>query len=199
MDTGAMPPDALISERLSESIAIKQAILSDERLMRQSGTAAATFRDAIEAGRKVVFFGNGGSAGDAAHMAAELIGRFLMNRRAIAALSLTDNMSALTAISNDFGYEHIFARQIEALGAAGDVAVALSTSGRSPNVSAGLRAATGIGMRTVAFTGSDGGDCKDAAELCIRVPSADTARVQEATVALLHGICEWVEAICSRP
>lgn len=189
---------ALIANRVAESISVKQAILEDGHLLNQAAAAALLFRDAVSDGHKIVLFGNGGSAADAAHMAAELVGRFRLERRGMPALALTDNAAALTAISNDYGYENVFVRQLEAIGAPGDVAVGLSTSGRSSNVVMALSSARSLGMRTVAFTGEQGSACAEHAELCLRIPSSDTARVQEATVAVLHAICEWVEAECGR-
>jgi D-sedoheptulose 7-phosphate isomerase len=183
----------LIELRLQESIELTSAVLRDQTLLAGAARAAELIGNALREDRRVLLFGNGGSAADATHLAAELVGRFKAERPAMAALSLTDNASSLSAIANDYAYELVFARQVEAFGSAGDVAVALSTSGTSPNVVAGLRAAASRGMRTLAFTGASGGDLLDAAELCVRIPSAETAHVQECTMVLCHAICEWVE------
>ena len=156
--------------------------------------AALAVRSAIDAGGKVLAFGNGGSAADAQHLVAELVGRFARERRGLAAIALTTDTSVLTSVANDYGYERVFARQVEALGRPGDVALAISTSGASANVLAGLRAAAAHGLRTVALTGRDGGSIGVEAEIHVNVPDASAARVQEVHRTLLHAICEIVEA-----
>jgi D-sedoheptulose 7-phosphate isomerase len=155
--------------------------------------AADTIARALGAGGRVLTFGNGGSAADSQHFAAELVGRYERERRPLAAVALTSDTSTLTSIGNDYGYEHIFARQIEAIGRAGDVAVAISTSGGSPNVVAGLRTATALGLATIALTGRDGGAVGAAAEIHLNVPDWSTARVQEVHRTILHAICELIE------
>lgn len=155
--------------------------------------AAAAIREAFAAGGKLLAFGNGGSAADAQHLAAELAGRFERERRALAAIALTTDTSVLTSIANDYGFDRVFTRQIEAIGRPGDVAFGITTSGRSANVVNALRAAREQGLRTVALTGRDGGDAGHAAEMHINVPDASTARVQEAHRTLIHVICELVE------
>jgi D-sedoheptulose 7-phosphate isomerase len=155
--------------------------------------AVAAIRVALGAGGKVLIFGNGGSAADAQHMAAELVGRFERERRALAALALSTDSSVLTSIGNDYSFDRVFVRQIEALGRAGDVAFGISTSGGSANVLNGLHAARERGLRTVALTGRDGGGVGTAAEIHINVPDASTARVQEVHRTLIHVICELVE------
>ena len=158
-------------------------------VVRAAGEIAA----ALGAGRKVLAFGNGGSAADAQHFAAELVGRFQRERRGMAAIALTTDTSVVTSIANDCGFERVFARQIEALGSAGDVALAISTSGASANVLAGVEAAAAGGLRTIAMTGRDGGTLGAAAHVHVNVPDASTARVQEVHRTLLHAICEIVE------
>lgn len=148
---------------------------------------------ALQAGRKIVFFGNGGSAADAQHLAAELVVRYRVNRRALPAIALTTDTSILTAHSNDHEFETVFARQIEALASEGDVAVGLSTSGASRNVIAGLAAANAKGCTTVAFTGETGGECAKLAKLRFRAPSNVTAHVQECHLIVGHVLCDWVE------
>jgi D-sedoheptulose 7-phosphate isomerase len=148
---------------------------------------------ALGAGRTVLAFGNGGSAAEAQHFAAELSGRFVRERRALAAVALTTDTSALTAIANDYGFERVFERQIEALGRPGDVAVAISTSGQSPNVVCGLRAARARGLVTIALTGPGGGDLAGAADVLIAVSGPSTPRVQEGQLTVLHVICDLVE------
>lgn len=145
------------------------------------------------AGGKAIFFGNGGSAADAMHLAAEMLGRFLRERRPLAALALADNHSAVTAIGNDYGYSRTFARQVEALADSRDIALGLSTSGRSENVETALIAASERGARTIALTGDDPGPVGAAAEIVVAVPSAATPRIQEAHILIGHILCDRVE------
>jgi D-sedoheptulose 7-phosphate isomerase len=149
--------------------------------------------DAFTRGNKVLLFGNGGSAADAQHLAAEFINRFRLDRRALPAMALTTDTSVLTSIANDSGYDRVFARQIEALGRASDVAVGLSTSGASPNVIEGLRVARREGLVTVVFAGGDGRRLRPQVDHCLLVPSTDTPRVQEMHILAGHVICELVE------
>ena len=150
--------------------------------------------DTLAAERKVLLFGNGGSAADAQHIAAEFVGRFARERRALPALALTTDTSALTAIANDYGYEHVFARQVHALGVAGDVALAISTSGRSPNVLRAVEACRERGVRTVGLTGGDGGPLATMVEVSLRVSaSTHSARIQETHILVGHVICELVD------
>ncbi|MCB1236105.1 MAG: D-sedoheptulose 7-phosphate isomerase [Verrucomicrobiae bacterium] len=148
---------------------------------------------ALRNGGKVCFFGNGGSAADAQHFAAEFVVRFVRNRAALPAIAFTTDTSILTACSNDFGYEGVFARQVEALCGPNDVVVGISTSGTSGNVRRGLEAARAKGAKTVAFTGESGGPCAEAADLALRVPSAVTARVQECHLIAGHIVCDLAE------
>ena len=157
-------------------------------------TAAATMLDAIRAGGKILVFGNGGSAADAQHFAAELVGRFMKERAALPAIALTTDTSILTAVGNDYSFRQVFARQVEALGRPGDVAFGISTSGESPNVLDALRAAAARGLRTVALTGRNGGEIGAAAEIHVNVPDENPARVQEVHRTLLHVICELIES-----
>lgn len=150
-------------------------------------------KESLAAGGKILFFGNGGSASDAQHLAAELSVRFVRERRALAGLALGANISEVTACGNDFGFERIFARQIEALGKAGDVAIAFSTSGKSANVVAAVLAAKERGIFTVAFTGESGGELQGLVDLLIAVPSRTTARIQEMHSLLGHVLCEGIE------
>jgi D-sedoheptulose 7-phosphate isomerase len=152
-----------------------------------------TIERAWRAGGKLVAFGNGGSAADAQHLAAELVGRFARDRRPLAALALSADTSVLTAIANDTSYNRVFARQIEALGRQGDVALAISTSGTSRNVVAGLETARQHGLTTIALTGRDGGTVARLADVHVNVPETSTARVQEVHRTLLHVICELLE------
>ena len=155
--------------------------------------AADMLVSALKSRNKVLVFGNGGSASDAEHLAAELVGRFARDRPGWPAISLTADSSVVTAIGNDYGFDQIFARQVEALGRQGDIAFAISTSGKSANVIAGLEAAERGGLRRIALTGRDGGFLGRAAELQINVPHDSVPRVQEVHRTLLHVICELVE------
>ena len=151
----------------------------------------------IDSGGKLLLFGNGGSAADAQHLATEMTVRYRVDRRALAAIALTTDSSALTAIGNDLGFEHIFARQIEALGRAGDLALGISTSGRSANVVAGLRAAKRLGLGAAALSGGDGGVLAGLADPLLLVPSRVTARIQEMHIMLGQMLCGALEAMAS--
>ncbi|OBG75454.1 MULTISPECIES: SIS domain-containing protein [unclassified Mycobacterium] len=187
-------PDAgLVRQRLAETIAVKQQMLDGDFAARTVEVAQRMI-DCLRAGGKVIFLGNGGSAQDAGHLAAELMGRFAFDRPGLAAFSLPDATAAMTAIGNDYCYDEVFARQVLAAGRPGDVVVGLTTSGNSANVVRALEAADRAGMCTVALTGARGGKVADVARLCIRVPSHDTGRIQEACLHLGHSICEMVEA-----
>ncbi|OBH92820.1 phosphoheptose isomerase [Mycobacterium sp. E2733] len=187
------PSAELVRERLADTIAVKQQMLSGA-IAEQTVEIARLMIESLRAGGKVIFFGNGGSAQDAGHLAAELMGRFAFDRPGLAAFSLPDATAAMTAIGNDYSYDEVFARQVLAAGRAGDVVVGLTTSGNSPNVVRALEAAAGAGMTTVALTGASGGKVAAVAGFCIRVPSDNTGRVQEACLHLGHSICEMVEA-----
>lgn len=186
----------LVERRIRESVAVQERLL-EPQVLDAVVAAADLVTAALRQGGKLIAFGNGGSAADATHIAAELVGRFKLERRALPALSLTDNTSAVSAIANDYGYEQVFSRQIEAVGAAGDVALGISTSGRSPNVLAGLEAAREGGLATIALIGGDGGPMAAAADVALVVPSPDTARVQEGHILLAHVLCELVEQACA--
>ncbi len=155
--------------------------------------AAALMTEAIQSGRKIIWFGNGGSATQGQHMAAEFVGRFRKERRALPSLSLTENMASVTAIGNDYAFERVFARQLEGLGQAGDVAVGLSTSGNSPNVLEGLRQAKALGLSAIGLTGGSGGRMEALCDVCVCVPSTLTAQIQEAHLAIGHILCGLVE------
>jgi D-sedoheptulose 7-phosphate isomerase len=177
--------------------AFAATIALHDRVRRNLGPAlmaAHVMDEALAAGRKVLVFGNGGSAADAQHLAAELVGRFMRERAALPAIALTADSAVLTSIANDYSYKQVFARQIEALGQAGDVALGISTSGESPNVSAALQVARERGLKTVALTGRDGGSVGAAAEIHVNVPDQNTARVQEVHRTLLHVMCEVIES-----
>ena len=156
--------------------------------------AAAAIRTAFAAGGRLLVFGNGGSAADAQHLAAELVGRFERERAAMPAVALTADTSVLTSIANDYSYTRVFARQIEALGHPGDVAMGITTSGRSANVVTALETAAARGLTTIALTGRDGGAAAAAARIHVNVPDASAARVQEVHRTIIHAICQLVEA-----
>lgn len=149
--------------------------------------------DCFKSGNKLLVMGNGGSAADAQHFVAEIVGRFKLERRALPALSLSTDTSILTAIGNDYGFDRIFSRQVEAHAVAGDVVVGISTSGNSPNVQLALEAAVERGCRTVALLGKDGGSIKTVSEFSLIVPSNDTPRIQEGHIAIIHIVCDLVE------
>jgi D-sedoheptulose 7-phosphate isomerase len=184
---------ATARRRLADSIAVKQAMRTDV-VLEQAVEIAHVVVGALRAGNKVMFFGNGGSSMDAGHLAAELTGRFAYDRPGLAAFSLSDSTAAVTAIGNDYSYAEVFARQVLGLGRPGDVVIGLTTSGTSANVVRALEVARAAGMVTVALTGASGGRCLEVADHCLRAPSSDTARVQEACLHLGHTICELVEA-----
>jgi D-sedoheptulose 7-phosphate isomerase len=187
------PRAELARSRLQEAIAVKHRMLEAD-FADQAVQVACAIMNCLRAGGRVIFFGNGGSAQDAGHLAAELMGRFAFDRPGLAAISLPDATASMTAIGNDYSYDEVFARQVLAVGRPGDVVVGLTTSGNSGNVVNALEAAARAGMITVALTGADGGKAAAAAQIAIRVPTDDTARTQEACLHLGHTICEMVEA-----
>jgi D-sedoheptulose 7-phosphate isomerase len=182
---------ARVREILNATIALHQRIGTGD--LEPVARAASEIRRAHRAGGKLLIFGNGGSAADAQHMAAELVNRFQRERPAIAALALTTDTSVLTSIANDYAFDRVFVRQIEAFGSAGDVALGISTSGASASIVKGLEAARSRGMKTIALTGRDGGAAGRAADIHVNVPDDTTARIQEVHATLIHAICELVE------
>jgi D-sedoheptulose 7-phosphate isomerase len=183
----------LIEDVFTESARLHERVLREHEGPGAILAAADAVGDAFGRGNKVLVFGNGGSAADSQHFAAELVGRFSRERRALPAIALTTDTSALTAIGNDYGFDRVFARQVEALGRKGDVVIGISTSGASRNVVAALEAARAAGMTTIALTGRDGGEVGAAADVHVNVPSPATPRVQEVHRTILHVICELVE------
>lgn len=181
---------AVVAE-LEESIAVKRALA--EHQAGEIAAIAGVLVDSLRAGGKILCFGNGGSAADSQHIAAELVSRFRRERRAFAALALTVDSSIMTSIGNDYSFELVFSRQLEALGRPGDVALAISTSGNSPNVVTALITARARGLATVLLTGGDGGVAAGHADHCLRVPSTSTARIQEAHITVAHVLCGLVE------
>jgi D-sedoheptulose 7-phosphate isomerase len=184
-----------VTSALDEAIALHTRMRDED--LSSVHAAARAIAGCLESGGRLLIFGNGGSAADAQHVAAELVGRFLRVRRALAAIALTTDPSVMTAVANDMGFDHVFARQIEALGRPGDVACGISTSGESENVRLGLETARRMGLTTIALTGGDGGAVGREADIHIIVPSTSTPRIQEVHRTLLHAICDLVERACS--
>ena len=188
-----LSPGQLIRARMVQAAAVMEAMQQDAALC----ATVAEFSDAIiaayRAGNKVLLCGNGGSAADSQHIAAELVGRFYVNRAPLAAEALTVNTSTVTAVGNDFSFDDIFSRQIQALGQPGDVAIGISTSGNAENVKRALDTAKSLGLVTVAFTGRNGGKLREGADYCLQVPSDDTARIQEGHITIGHIMCELIE------
>lgn len=184
----------LVRNRIKRSIEVKQSLLRDNAFQARVMQATLEIVKALRAGCKVLFFGNGGSAADAQHLAAEFTGRYLKERRALPALALHADTSALTAIGNDYGFDFVFARQMEGLGKKGDVAVGISTSGNSPNVLRALEVAKSKSIYTVALTGA-GGKMKEVADCAICIPSKEPPRIQECHILTGHIICEIAEGL----
>jgi len=181
----------LVIKALEESAGIKKMIA--ENLSDIIADAARIILNAYKAGRKVLLIGNGGSAADAQHIAAELAGRFKLERTGLPAIALTTNTSTLTALANDYGYDSVFSRQVEALANAQDVLIAITTSGTSPNILKAVETAHSKGVVVIALTGKNGGKLKSMADLAIVVPSDNTPRIQEAHITIGHIICHLVE------
>lgn len=183
----------LVRRRLLEAAAVVAAIAGDQRLAAHTVRAAEALVRAYRAGGKAIFMGNGGSAADASHLAAEFLGRYLLERRPLPALALTDNSATISAIGNDYGFGDVFSRQVEAFARPGDVVVGLSTSGASPNVILGLARAQDLGVVTIGMTGESRGQVAKHCDHLLAVPSSDTPRIQEGHAILGHTLCEIVE------
>lgn len=176
-----------------QSVEVKQSIAGSEQLLSQIVRVARALAEVLRAGGRVFFFGNGDSAADAQHLAAELVGRLALERRALPAMALTVNTSVVTAIGNDSGYELAFARQLEAHARAGDMAIGITTSGNSANVLRAMESAREMGLRTIALTGARGGRIRTIVNECVCVPSDNTQRVQEVHILIGHMLCEYAE------
>jgi D-sedoheptulose 7-phosphate isomerase len=183
--------EEIIRGAIRESIEVKTNLLNQHVFI--IADLSRLLIDALRAGRKLVLFGNGGSAADAQHVAAELVSRFQMDRNALPAIALTTDTSILTSVGNDLAFDEVFSRQVQALVQRDDVAVGISTSGNSPNVINGVIAAKERGAVTVGFTGRSGGRLKDLVDACCHVSSDSTARIQEAQITIWHALCEVVE------
>lgn len=189
---GSLRPHDYLMKTAQESRAIQEAFLRDsgELLI----LAAQILGKSLEEGGKVLIFGNGGSAADAQHMAAEMIGKMLMDRRPLPAIALTTDSSNLTALGNDFGYEHVFVRQIQALAKPGDVAIAISTSGNSKNVIAAVQEAKALGCRVIGMTGGDGGKLKASCEICLcATEGKNSSRIQETHIFAIHSMVDLLD------
>lgn len=186
-----MPDSGNIFDRaIASHMGVIQTLQSLRPVLEQIGSMMS---GAIRDGKKILWCGNGGSAADSQHLAAELVGRFLKERRGLPSIALTTNTSILTAIGNDYGYDMVFRRQVEALCVPGDVVVGISTSGNSKNVLLALEAARTIGAHAVAFTGKNGGSMAEAASLALQIPSTETPRIQEAHILCGHMLCDYIE------
>lgn len=182
-----------ISKSIEESVAAKQAILNDQAFLGRIEAAAEIITESLRHGGKIHFCGNGGSAADAQHLAAELSGRFYFDRPPLNAEALHCNTSYLTAVGNDYGYDLIFSRLLRGTAKAGDVIVGISTSGNSKNILKAFEVAKELGVKIIAMTGATGGAMKDFADILLNVPSTDTPRIQESHIMLGHIVCELVE------
>ncbi len=182
-----------VTRSIQASISAKERLLSSPDVVSTIASVSRLLVGALRHGNKVLLFGNGGSAADAQHIAAEFVGRFAFDRPALPALALSVNTSCVTAVGNDYGFDLVFSRQIEALARRGDVAIGISTSGNSPNVLRAMSAAKKIGLHTIAWTGCSGGKIKNAVDHCICVPSNETPRIQECHILIGHIISELVE------
>ena len=184
---------SLVQKQLAQSIATMQAVLADETISETLATVAKLTAKAMESGHKLLVAGNGGSAADAQHLVAEFVGRLTVNRPALRAIALTTDTSILTAVGNDYGFDHLFSRQLEAIGQPGDIFLGISTSGNSKNLIRAITQAKIIGIPTIALTGNGGGHMRPLCDYNIVVPSAVTMNIQESHLALEHIFCMLVE------
>lgn len=185
----------IVADRIKESIQVKEKILSN--LLSEIILCAKLIVKCLKQGNKIILFGNGGSAADAQHIAGELVGRFKKERKALAAISLSTDTSVLTCLGNDYGFEYIFSRQIQALAKKGDVVIALSTSGKSPNILQAISEAKKIGCKIIILAGEKGTPLEKQVDVCIKIPSQNTPRIQEAHITMGHIWCEIVEECLS--
>ena len=183
----------IIEQRFEEHLRLVQKVRNSKKLMKEIALAAAIIKVALASGHKIMFCGNGGSAADSQHWAAEIVGRFQKERKGMPALALTVDSSILTAVANDYGYDRIFARQVEALGNEGDVLVAVSTSGNSANILAAVEEAKSKGVKTIGMTAAGGGKMAEVCDVCLVIPDKITARAQEVHGLIGHILCEIVE------
>ena len=191
MATQIQAAELLVGQRLENHFKVVQDM---RKIMPEVASAGLRVRTALEKGRKILICGNGGSAADSQHMAAEFVGRFVKERQSLPALALTVDTSLLTAVGNDYGLDCVFSRQVEGLGQEGDVLIAISTSGNSANVVKAVKTAKEKGIYVIALTGENGGILAKESDLCLAVPSQVTARIQEMHIMIIHMICEIAEA-----
>ena len=182
-----------MKDQIRESIETKEKILASKEILDNLEQTVLEIDKCLQAGNKVLIAGNGGSAADAQHFAAEIVGRYKKERKGYPAIALTTDTSIITALANDYSFDSIFSRQVEALGKQGDVFLGISTSGNSGNIIEAVKKAKEMGVKTICLLGRDGGELKDISERCIIVPSDNTARIQESHIMLIHVICETVE------
>jgi len=184
-----------IRKQIEESLNVKKLLLDDIYIQKSIKESSDICCKAIKNGNKILFIGNGGSAADAQHLAGELVNRFGFERPGLSAIALTTDTSVITSIANDYGFEKVFSRQVQAVGIKGDVLLALSTSGNSANILEGINEAHNRGITTIGLTGLKGGKMSGLCDLCIKVPTDDTPRIQEAHILIGHIICSMIENI----
>jgi len=185
--------DDYVIRHINASIDVKRAILKDHALLYRIVEAARLCVEALQRGNKVMIAGNGGSAADAQHISAELVGRYNYHRPGMPAIALTTDTSAITSISNDYGFECVFERQLQALAGSGDVFIGISTSGNSQNIRLALKSASAMELKTIGLTGGDGGSMREECEICINVPSNRTPEIQESHIMIGHILCAMIE------
>jgi D-sedoheptulose 7-phosphate isomerase len=193
MGNNALAMNDLVKTRLTESAQLMAQLRDDPAMCALVAEVAAICVGALRKGGKILLAGNGGSAADSQHLACELVGRFALHRTGLPAIALTTDTSILTAVGNDYGVEHLFARQVQALGRSGDLFFAISTSGRSPNIIQALKACREAGVTCIGFTGRSGGTMGEFCDKCIRIPHDSTPRIQEGHIVIGHLICEIIE------
>ena len=185
--------EKLIIDKINQTLKVKQNILKDNEMIKNIDEITRVIVNAYRENKKVILFGNGGSAADAQHLACELVGKFYLERKALASIALTTNTSELTAIANDYNFNRVFARQVEALVNSGDIVIGITTSGNSLNVIEGIKEAKLCGAVTIGFTGASGGKLKENVDYLLTVPSKDTPNIQESHIMIGHIICYLVE------
>lgn len=186
--------EALVQEILAANIRVHESMRSDASLITAIARAVKVIRESLSRGSRLLIIGNGGSAADAQHLAAEFVGRYRIERRALPALALSVNSSAMTAIGNDYGFDDVFTRQVEAFAQPGDVLLCISTSGNSQNIVRAALLASALHVKTIGLSGADGGRLRKCVDVCLRIPSNETPRIQEAHTFVIHALAEIVEA-----
>jgi D-sedoheptulose 7-phosphate isomerase len=189
----------IIHDEVDKTRSVLERILTNHSLLGAIADASQRCIDTLRSGNKILFAGNGGSAADAQHLAGELVSRFKFDRPALPGIALTTDTSILTAIGNDYGYDHVFARQVAAIGLRGDVFIGISTSGRSRNVLAALKQCRELGITSIGFTGDTGGDMLGRCDVCLRMPSSETPKIQEGHIVIGHILCQIIESSLFSP